>query len=246
MDRMLYVAMSGAKQTMAAQAINAHNMANVNTTGFRADFAAMRSQPVFGDGHPSRAYAQTERPGTDFRPGVIAATGRSLDIGIKGEGWMAVQGRDGREAYTRAGDLRMTANGVLVTGAGHPVMGNIGPIALPPSIKVEIGDDGTISIQQPSSGPEALAVVDRIKFVKPPLESLEKGDDGLMHLKSDQLAPADGSVRVASGMLEHSNVNAVGSMVNMIELARQFEMQIKMMHTVEQNDRSSTELMQIA
>ena len=99
---MLYVAMSGAKQTMAAQAINAHNMANVNTTGFRADLAALRSQPVFGEGLPTRVYAQAERPGTDFSPGVIAATGRSLDIGIKGEGWMAIQGRDGREAYTRA------------------------------------------------------------------------------------------------------------------------------------------------
>ncbi len=245
MDRMLYVAMSGAKQTMLAQAVNTNNMANVNTTGFRADLEAFRSLPVYGPGYPSRVYAQTERPGTDFLAGTFSTTGRELDVAVNGDGWIAVQAADGSEAYTRAGDLRVTVNGQLETGAGRPVIGNGGPIAVSPFEKLEIGADGTISIRPVGQAPNALAVVDRIKLVNPPPGQMEKGTDGLMRVKDGKNAVADAAVQLSSGVLESSNVNAVEAMVRMIELGRQFETQIKMMRTAQENDAASSQLMRM-
>ncbi len=246
MDRMLYLAMSGAKQTMQAQAIATHNLANVNTTGFKADLAAARSMPVFGEGHPSRVYAMTERPGIDFAPGTVQFTGNELDFAINGEGWIAVQAVDGSEAYTRRGDLRINANGLLENGAGQLILGDGGPIALPPAEKIEIGVDGTISIRPLGQDANTLAQIDRIKLVNPPITELQKGEDGLFRLKSGEQAEADAVVKIMPGSLEASNVNAVAEMVNMINLQRQFEMQIKAMKSVEENDASAVQMMRLA
>ncbi|MFA7096516.1 MAG: flagellar basal-body rod protein FlgF [Gammaproteobacteria bacterium] len=245
MDRLLYVAMTGASQTMLAQAANSHNLANVSTTGFRADLEAFRSLPVYGPGYPGRVYAMTEGKGVDFSPGSIITTGRDLDVAVNGSGWIAVQAPDGTEAYTRAGDLRVTSGGMLVTGAGHPVLGNGGPIAVPPYETLEIGADGTISIRPLGQGAETLAVVDRIKLVDPPLQDLEKGQDGFLRLKDGVTAFPEAHVQLVSGALESSNVNAVDAMVRMIELARQFELQVKTMKTAEENDAVSARVMQL-
>jgi flagellar basal-body rod protein FlgF len=245
MDRMLYVAMTGAKQTLVAQAANAHNLANASTSGFRADLAAFRAMPVFGPGQPSRVYAMAERPGVDFSPGTVSATGRELDLAIQGEGWIAVQGRDGREGYTRAGDLRITPNGQLVTGAGLPVLGNGGPIAVPQYEKLEIAADGSISIRATGQAAAALATVDRIKLVNPPPAELRKGEDGLMRLADGRDAEPDAAVQIVSGSLEGSNVNAVDALVNMLTLQRQFEMQVKMMRTTEEADAAVAQVMRL-
>lgn len=245
MDRMLYIAMAGAKQIELAQGVNTHNLANVSTTGFRADLAAFRAMPVFGPGLPTRVYAMTEKPGVDFTPGAMNATGRELDVAIAGEGWIAVQADDGTEAYTRRGDLHIGSGQLLQTGDGHPVLGNGGPIAIPPAEKIEIGADGTITIRPVGQAASTLASVDRIKLVNPRNDQLVKGADGLMRLKTGEVAPADAAVQLAPGSLESSNVNVVDAMVNMITLARQFEMQIKMMHEAESNDESSVSVMRI-
>lgn len=247
MDRMLYVAMSGAKQIMLAQAVNNNNLANVSTAGFRADIDAFRSMPVFGPGYPSRVYTMTERPGTDMSSGALTTTGRELDVAVNGQGWIAVQAPDGSEAYTRAGDLRVSVNGQLETGAGHPVMGNGGPISVPPFEKFEIGSDGTISILPIGQAPSALAVVDRIKLVNPLQRDMEKGVDGLMRVKNSRgdVAP-DASVSLAGGVLESSNVNAVEAMVKMIELSRHYETQIKMMRVAQDNDVAATQMMRMS
>ncbi len=238
--------MSGAKQTLQAQASNSHNLANASTTGFREDLAQFRSMPVYGQGYPTRVYAMTERPGINFQAGSIQSTGRELDVAVKGEGWIAVQAKDGSEAYTRAGDLRLTPEGVLETGTGLPVIGGGGPIAIPPAQKLEIGTDGTISIIPLGDKANTLAVLDQIKLVKPSLDQLEKREDGLIHLKSGGVAEASIDVSLITGSIEGSNVNAVSAMVSMIELARQFEMQVKMMKTVEQNEAASAKLMQMS
>ena len=245
MDRGLYIAMSGAKQILLSQDSNSNNLANANTTGFRADFDQFRTMPMFGPGHPSRVYAMSERPGVNFSSGGLQTTGRELDVSVDGEGWIAVQSKDGSEAYTRAGDMHITAQGQLVTGGGLPVLGNNGPIAIPPQQKVEIDRDGTINIIPQGSPAANLAVIDRIKLVKPPLEQMEKGTDGLFRDKSGQPAPPDASVKLITGTLEGSNVNTVGEMVQMIQLARQFEQQIKMMKTVEENGGISAQIMRI-
>ncbi len=247
MDRMLYLAMTGARQTMVAQAVNTNNLANTSTTGFKADLEQFRAMPVFGPGQPSRVYAMTERPATDLSFGSINQTGRELDVAIQGDGWLAVQAPDGSEAYTRAGELRVEPSGLLVTGGGHLVLGEGGtPISIPPAEKLEIGVDGTISIRPVGQGENALATLDRIKLVNPELAELTKGEDGLMRTRSGEPALADANVRVISGALETSNVNAVEAMVNMIELARHYEMQVKMMSAAKETDAASTKLLSMA
>jgi flagellar basal-body rod protein FlgF len=246
MDKSLYISMTGASQNAMAQRAHANNLANLTTTGFRRDFEQARSMPVFGDGYATRAYAMTERPGTDMSAGVMQETGRELDVAVQGEGWLAVQAADGTEAYTRAGSLNIDAFGVLRTSSGLPVLGNGGPIAIPPAQKVEIGSDGTISIRALGEGPAVMAEVDRLKLVNPDPATLEKGSDGLMRTKDGQPQVADGVVQVATGFLEGSNVNAVEEMTAMLSLARQFELHIKMMRTAEENAQATDRILQMS
>lgn len=246
MDRLLYIAMSGAKQTMRAQAVNANNLANVNTTGFRADLVAMQQAPVYGPGYSSRVYGQAAHTGADLAPGTNVHTGRDLDVAVAGRGWIAVQARDGREAYTRAGNLKISQTGQLTTGTGQPVMGNTGPIAVPPAEKVEIGEDGTISIRPLGQPASTLAVVDRIKLVNPEPSQLRKNEQGLFQLVDGTVSPPDASARVVPGELETSNVSPVEAMVNMIDLARQFEMQVKMMKAAQENDSAASQMLNVS
>jgi flagellar basal-body rod protein FlgF len=248
MDRMLFLAMTTAKQTMHSQAVNSNNLANATTTGFKADLEQFRSMPVYGQGMPSRVYAMAERPGTDFTPGSFTTTGRDLDVALRGEGWLAVQAADGSEAYTRAGDLHIDANGILSTGTGLPVIGNNGgPIVVPPAETLEIGADGTISIRPIGQAPTVLAEVDRIKLVNPDAGELTKGKDGLIRMKQEgEVATADAAVQVTSGALEGINVNSIDAMVKMIELQRQYELQVKMMKTAKENDASTDSIMRLA
>jgi flagellar basal-body rod protein FlgF len=243
MDRFLYIAMSGAKETMRAQTVNNHNLANASTTGFRADLSAFQSRAVAGAGYASRAYATNSTTGWDQSQGALTSTGRDLDIGIQGAGWIAVQGTDGREAYTRAGDLRLDPNGLMTNAAGHVVLGENGPLTVPPHTSVVIGSDGTVSIVPLGQGPETTALVGRIKLVNPPAEMLSRGEDGLFRMNDGTDAPADASVTVASGVLETSNVNIADAMVNMIELARHFDLQVKAMRTAEENGAVAAQLL---
>ncbi len=246
MDKSLYIAMTGAKQNMIAMGVNANNLANVTTTGFRADFQQARAMPVFGETHPSRVYAMTESPGTDFKSGAMMETGRNLDVAVKGEGFIAVQAPDGSEAYTRAGDLQIDINGVLRTGNGLPVLGNGAPISLPPAETITIGIDGTISIRELGAEAQAVAEVDRIKLVNPEKSNLYKGEDGLVRTRDGVPAVADAGVNVHTGMLESSNVNSVEVLTDIIELSRQFEMHIKMMSNIEENSQATARLLQFS
>jgi len=244
MDDMLYVAMSGAKETLIAQAAATNNLANANTTGFLADLNQFRSMPVFGDGYPTRVYAMDERPGTSFDYGSLQQTGRDLDVAVKDGGWLAVQARDGSEAYSRRGDLRVDENGLLVTGNNLPVMGNGGPIAIPPFEKIDIGVDGTVSVRPLGAATNELAVIDRIKLVAPQFDQMHKGEDGLFRLQGGDEAEADPEQRLVPGALMSSNVNVVDEMVNMIELSRRFELQVKMMKTAEEDADAASSIIQ--
>ncbi len=245
MDRMLYVAMSGARETLRAQAANNHNLANASTTGFRADLAAFQARAVQGAGYDSRVYATVGSTGFDASTGAQVATGRDLDVAIKGDGYIAVQGFDGREAYTRAGDLRIESDGTLRTGTGLQVMGDGGPISVPPASSVLIGSDGGISIVPLGQGAETRAIVGRIKLVAPEQSQLERGTDGLFRMKDGTDAPSDAKVQLASGVLESSNVNVADSMVKMIELSRRFDLQTKAMRTAEDTAQASAKLLSL-
>jgi len=245
MDEMIYLAMTGAKQTEYAQTINSNNLANVSTTGFRADLHSFSSVPIDGPGVETRVNAVVESYGTDFSQGPVATTGRDLDVAVRGNGFIAVQAPDGSEAYTRRGDLRVEAGGLLSTGDGHLVMGNGGPVAIPEYSSLLIGGDGTISIQPYGQGPETMAVIDRIKLVNPDISLLQKGSDGLLRLPDDEVAAADANASLTSGALEQSNVNVAKTLVNMIELARQYEMQVNVMKTSEENADVAAQLMRL-
>jgi flagellar basal-body rod protein FlgF len=246
MDRMLYIAMSGAKETLIAQASNSNNLANVNTPGFMEDLNQFRSMPVFGEGYPTRVYALDERPNINFDKGSIHSTGNPLDLAVKGEGYFAVQAADGSEAYTRRGDLKVDANGLVTNGQGLPLIGNSGPIALPPYERLEIAPDGTITILPEGATPDGLAIIDRIKMVNPEAGQLIKGDDGLLRMQEGDEADADAATELVSGAMESSNVNVANTLVTMIELSRKFEMQVKMMKTAEELDNASVKLMSMS
>lgn len=242
MDRQLYVAMTGAKHSLEAQHHNNHNLANANTPGFRQDLDSFYQAPVSGPGFPTRAYAEELRAGTDFTPGPIETTGRELDVAIQDEGWFVVQAPEGDEAYTRRGDFQRTPEGLLTTGDGHLVMGENGPISVPPDTHVDIADDGVITAT-PEDAPEAPIELDRLRLVNPEPEQLVKGEDGLMRHAEGEPAADDAAVRVRSGALEGSNVSMAESLVDMIDHARQFETHMRMLSSAEENEQSGAQLL---
>lgn len=244
MDKSLYVAMTGAKEILDAQAVNNFNLANASTTGFKADLAAFQSQAVAGSGYASRVYATDSTTGWDESQGSMLTTGRSLDVAVQGRGFIAVQGPNGQEAYTRNGDLHLTPEGLLVTSGGQAVLGDNGPITLPPSSSIKIGDDGTITVLPFGAPAQSLATIGRIKLVNPQPDTLVRASGGLFQLPGGATAPADASVKLASGALESSNVDLASAMVNMIDLSRNFDLQIKAMKSADDNANASSQLLQ--
>jgi len=235
--------MTGAKQIMQAQAVNNNNIANANTTGFRADTVAFTSMPVYGHGYASRVNAVAGDAGINFASGVLSSSSRPLDISVNGKGYIAVQGAGGKEAYTRAGDLQVMPDGAVVTSTGLQVLSETGPLVVPPATQTTIGQDGTVSVVPLGLSAAAQSQVDRVKLVNPPTSTLQKGPDGLLYLKSGGKAPTDESVTVSSGLLESSNVNAAMSLVNMIELQRMYEFNIKSISSTDQNEQAAERLM---
>jgi len=246
MDRLIYIAMNGAKQAVSKQASTAHNLANVSTDGFRAQYNSARAAAVIGPGQATRTFVVDSTVGTNFAPGPIDHTGRDLDAAIEGRGWFAVQDAAGREAYTRSGAFEIDANGQLLTKTGRSVLGDGGPIAIPPDNRVSIGRDGTVSTIPTDGVPNITNAVGRLKLVNPPERDLVRGDDGLFRLPNGFNAPADENVVVASGALERSNVNAVSAITDIISQGRQFEMQIRLIQTADQNARSAAQLLNLS
>ena len=233
-----------AKQNMQALSVTANNLANAKTTGFKADLANARAMQAFGEGLPTRVFSMTERAGQNFDSGALLTTGRDLDIAIKGAGWLTVQTKDGSEAYTRNGQLKLNENGALETSNGELVIGDTGPIFLPlPVNNINIAGDGTIMVQPEGAPASVQEEAARLKLVNPDSRLLEKGNDGLFRRKDGNNEPADITVSVANGSLESSNVNPISEMTDMIALQRQFEMQLKMMKTAEEVDSSASSLL---
>ena len=244
MDRSIYVAMTGATQTMRAQDAVSYNLANASTTAFKSELTAFQSVPVLGPGAATRINAVAEGIGQDQTQGAIQSTGRALDVAVNGPGWIAVQAADGSEAYTRAGDLKLGADGSLTDARGNPVMGSSGPISIPQSSSISIGKDGTISIVPMGQGPDTVAAVGQIKLVDPDPAQLHEGSDGLMHMDDGGSAQADPTVRLVSGALEGSNVNASTELATMISLSRQYELQVRSIKTAEDDADDSSKLLQ--
>ncbi|MEZ5616486.1 MAG: flagellar basal-body rod protein FlgF [Rhodocyclaceae bacterium] len=243
MDKLIYTAMSGAKHLFGRQAAIAHNLANASSAGYRAEEHRLRAVPVRSETLPTRAFAVDASVANDFTSGPLMQTGRSLDVAVQGQGWLALALPDGSEAYTRNGSLEVNVNGVLQTKNGVPVQGDGGPVSIPPDNEITIGADGLISLKPTSGAQNTVTQVGTLKLVNPPEADLVRGADGLFRLRDGAAAPVDPNVQVASGYLEGSNVNAVDQLVSMISAARQFETQLKLLSTAEQNDRAAAQLL---
>lgn len=239
MDRVIYLAMAGAKANMQRQDVLANNLANASTNGFRAELTAFRAVPVLGNGASTRVYAIESTPGYNAEPGPVAATGRNLDVAMKGQAWLAVQAVDGTEAYTRGGALDVNAEGVLVTHAGLQVVGDGGPITIPPNAQVMIGGDGTVTATVANGKPQGVG---RLKLVTPEA-AMQRGSDGLFRAAEGDDLPTDATAGVQTEALEGSNVSPVESMVAMIAAARQFEQQMKMLQSAQEREQSATRLL---
>ncbi|HCX32934.1 MAG TPA: flagellar biosynthesis protein FlgF [Rhodocyclaceae bacterium] len=243
MDRLIYVAMSGAKSTLGRQDASALNLANAASTGYRAEEHRLRAVEVRSPALPTRAFVIEASVGANFTPGVLQPTGRTLDVALQGAGWIALAPPDGGEAYTRNGSLQLDSTGILQTKAGIPVLGDGGPITIPPGAQITIAGDGTVSSVPAGSSAASVVVLGRIKLVNPPEKDLARGDDGLFRVRGGGSAETDPKAVLVPGHLEAANVNAVEEMVNMISAARQFEIQVQMLRNAEENDRTATQLL---
>ena len=243
MDKLIYTAMTGAKHIFGRQAAIAHNLANATSTGYRAEEHRLRAVPVRSDALPTRVFAVEASIADDFTPGPLTHTGRSLDVAVQGQGWIALAMPDGTEAYTRNGNLEVNVNGVLQTRSGIPVQGDGGPISIPPDNEITIAKDGIISLKQSSGAQNVVTQVGTIKVANPPEADLVRGADGLFRLRGGGAAEADPNAQLAAGFLEGSNVNVVDQLVSMISLARQFDTQLRLLSSAEQNDRAAAQLL---
>ena len=243
MDRLIYIAMTGASQAFHQQAVTSNNLANASTTGYKAETAAYRTAQVVGPGVPSRAYAIDTTQGADLSAGAIQRTGRDLDVAVEGDGMFAVQALDGSEAYTRAGSFKTSPEGELQTRNGLAVLGEGGPISIPQDSKISIGGDGTVSAVDLGQSAANVIVVGRLKLVNPEKADVVRGNDGLFRTRSGNPADADDTVKVVAGALEDSNVNPVATMVDMINLARQFDLHMKVLTTADANAQRANQLL---
>jgi flagellar basal-body rod protein FlgF len=244
MDRLLYIAMNGAKHSFLQQAVTSHNLANASTVGYKSQNSAFRALPVFGPGAATRTFVVDSTPNADLRSGAIFTTGRAMDIAVHGKGWIAVQDAKGGEAYTRNGSLQVSPDGMLMTSTGLPVAGDGGPVTVPVDSEVTIGKDGTVTVIT-NNQYNATANIGRIKLVNPADADMVRGDDGLFRTTTNQPAAADASVQLVSGALESSNVNSVDALVNIIEQSRYFDMQVKLMQKADENASRAAQIISL-
>ncbi len=245
MDHIIYTAASGANAAMARQQALSNNLANVSTPGFRAEMSTYRSVPLEGSGASTRVFALEATAGHLERPGPITMTGRNLDVAARDNAYFAIQALDGTEAYTRAGALEVTQEGNLVNPQGLPMLDAGGaPINVPQGAQVQLGSDGTITAKV---GTEQPSVVGRLKLVTPTAdERIKRGDDGYFRSVSGDPLNADPNARMQDAALEGSNVNPIEAMVGMIQVARQFEQQMKLLQTAEKNDQTASQLLSVS
>lgn len=251
MDHAIYTAMGAASQTLNQQAVTASNLANASTPGFRAQLNAMRAVPVEGLSLPTRTLVTASTPGADMTPGSMDYTSRPLDVALQQDGWLAVETADGGEGYTRNGNIQVDSVGQL-TIQGHPVIGDGGPITVPEGSEITIAADGTISALNPGDPPNTVSPVGRLKLVKAAGNEVQRGDDGMFRLTQAAQATrgatlqSDPSIRVMSGVLEGSNVKPVAAMTDMIASARRFEMQMKVISSVDENAGRANQLLSMS
>lgn len=246
MDPALYISMTGAKRSLAEQGVYSNNLANVNSPGFRQDLYQAQSLYLNGSNLPTQVYTASEMSAIDTKAGPMMSTNRELDAAIRGKGWFVIQNENGRQALSRMGSFLVNDAGLLTTSNGDLVMGEGGPISIPPYESIQLAEDGSISVVPLGEKPSAVTILDRLLLVNPNQKQLFKGGDGNVYLRGGtQDFSADAQVRIAPRTLEGSNVNAVDQMVHMINASKEFETQLKLMKSVDENQEVLARLLQV-
>ncbi len=245
MDRLIYTAVSGMNASMLRQRMIASNMANAQTIGFKAEQLDARPITLDGQGLEMRAMNRSEVRGASMRQGTVNPTARALDVALEGQTMLALQAEDGSEAYTRRGDLSITAAGVLQNGDGLPVMGENGPVTVPTGSLVSIAPDGGVLVSDPAQPGQPAQRVGRLKLASIAGSEIEKGLDGLFRVKGGGVLPSDANARLIPGALEESNVVPSEVLVDMIEAQRLFEIRTNIVSTARELDEGSARLMRL-
>jgi flagellar basal-body rod protein FlgF len=245
MDKLIHTSLSAMRATMARQAATANNIANASTTGFRAEMTSVRPLWITGPGLPDRAVASEEVQAADMSGAATVATGRPLDIALNGDALLTVQAENGDESYTRRGDLIVSGSGLLTTGDGHPVIGEGGPVTVPPADQMRIDKDGTLWIVPAGGDANAPQKIDRLKLASPAGSNIVKHIDGLFRVRGGGALPGDPEASVTAGALEGSNVNPTTALVDMIDASRSWDTQIKLLTTARDLDTETANLMKL-
>lgn len=245
MDKMIHSSLSAMQGIMARQTAIANNMANAATTGFRAEVVNAKAKHLSSAQLDSRAIAYERVFAADLASAPVTATRRPLDIALDGDAMLSVQSRNGETAYTRRGDLSLNESGLVTTGAGDPVLGENGPLIIPPAEKISIAKDGGVWIVPQGGNDSEIQQVDRLALVSFTGSDIVKGNDNLFRVRGGGALPADADARLTSGALEGSNVNMTASLVDMIEASRAWETQVKLLSTAKELDSSGVSLMQL-
>ena len=246
MDRLIWTAVSGMSASMAQQRMTANNMANAQTIGFRAEIMQFTPVTVKGSQVETRTLTEGEVRSARMEAGSLIETGRPLDIALSGEALLGVQAEDGGEAYTRRGDLALLPSGLLVNGEGRPVLGEGGPISVPPGSKLSIAPDGAVLVRDAATPDAPLAQLDKLKLASPAGSKIAKGLDGLFKVQGGGVLPTDPEARLTSGSLEQSNVRTSEVLVQMIEAQRLYDMRTKLVATAKELDEGGTALMRLS
>jgi flagellar basal-body rod protein FlgF len=245
MDRLIHTALSGMRGSMSRQTVTANNLANASTTGFRAEMSSAQTLWMRGQGLNARAFASEEVTAANMAGGTVSDTGRDLDVAMQGDALLAVQAEDGSEAYTRRGDLQLSASGLLTTGDGRPVLGESGPLTLPPADSVRIADDGMVWVVPAGGDPSQPQQVDRLKLATPAGSRVRKGLDGLFRVENNGVLPSDPAARLTPHSLEGSNVNTSQALIEMIDASRSWDAQLNLITQAREMDTSAADLMRL-
>jgi flagellar basal-body rod protein FlgF len=228
MENTLLVGLSRQMVLERQMDVVANNVANVNTTGYKADRSMFQEYLASGAREdnfigPDRrvSYVQDRATFHDFSQGAVEETKNPLDVAIDGKGFLVVQTPAG-ERYTRDGALQINNQGQLVTAGGNPVLGNAGPIVFQPTDKqVSIGSDGNVTVLEGTSRIDSVRGKLRVvSFAQ--AQNLQKEGSNLYSAGAGTAALPDTTSRLRQGFVEKSNVNAVLEMSRMIEVTRTY------------------------
>jgi len=248
MDKLIFTTLNGMKVVEQRQAVTYNELANVSTVGFKKTTspATVFRDLVAENQLDTRTYPIVLGDNVvDLTPGSMQQTGGNLDFYISGKGLFGVQATDGTEAYTRRGDMKLTANGLLTTGAGDLVLGDNGPITIPPSQSIDVSPDGTIRAILLGDPTRTPVEIDRLKLVNAENVPMKLRPDGLYSAVSNELLEPDAAIPLTKGALEGSAVSPVEAMVQMIKDAREYEMHVRIIRNAKDLSNTSATMIRL-